>query len=243
MKIAQVRPEARPLHRPHQAYLDKFAAQVIKSCGWQSISPECLATLTELISDLIFRIGKSASKFCQHGGRSHPSFHDVQCSIAELGLDMTSIQLTRMLPRICNLAIQPPDKLPTIVKIAAPLPQPPYIPDHLHSHPFPQPHTYIRTPTYSMPVSSYTSLREARARQRNDVLNSISKQVVSSGASSQLIPGREDSTWASPCVIEPVEYLITHPEDMRVKKKKRKTLSNNIYLQPPKCSWAGLFAS
>ena len=223
-------------------YLDKFVAQIIKSFGWQAVAPECLAILTDLAKDMILKIGRQASTFAHHAGRATPSFYDVQCSICECGIDVKNIHLTRTLPRVPSVVTKLPEKPPTILKITKPLPQPAYIPDHLN-HEFPQPHTYIKTPTYSMPVSSYSSLREARARQRNEVLNSLSKQVVNSCTSIQLIPGRDDCAWANPETIDSLDYLITHQDDLKIKKKKRRIQSNNIYLQPPKCSWAGLFSS
>ena len=223
-------------------YLDKFVAQIIRSFGWQAVAPECLSLLTDLAKDLILKIGTKASVFAHHAGRATPSFYDVQCSISECGIDVRNIHLTRTLPRVPSVVNKPPEKPPTILKITKPLPQPSYIPDHLN-HDFPQPHTYIKTPTYSMPVSSYSSLREARARQRNEVLNSLSRQVVNSCTSIQLIPGLEDCAWATPGTIDSLDYLITHQDDFKMKKKKRRVQSNNIYLQPPKCSWAGLFTS
>lgn len=223
-------------------YLDKLVAQIVKSFGWQSVDPECLSLLTDLAKDIILKIGAKASVFAHHAGRATPSFYDVQCSICECGIDVRNIHLTRTLPRLPNVVTKPLDKPPTILKITKPLPQPSYIPEHLH-HEFPQPHTYIKTPTYSMPVSSYSSLREARARQRNEVLNSLSRQVANSCTSIQLIPGRDDCAWANPSTIDSLDYLITHQDDMKIRKKKRRIQSNNVYLQPPKCSWAGLFSS
>ena len=223
-------------------YLDKFVAQVVRSYGWQAISPECLSLLTDLVKDVMINIGLKSSVFAHHAGRATPSFYDVQCSISECGIDLKNIHLTRTLPRVPNVATKPPDKPPTILKLMKPLQQPPYIPVHLN-HEFPQPHTYIKTPTYSMPVSSYSSLREARARQKNEVMNSLSRQVVNSCTSVQLIPGRDDCAWANPETIDSLDYLITHQDDLKMKKKKRRVQSNNVYLQPPKCSWAGIFSS
>lgn len=223
-------------------YLDKFVAQIIRSLGWQSVTPECLSLLTDLLKDLITNVGIKATTFAHHAGRATASFYDVQCSLSECGIDVKNIHLTRTLPRVPTIVSKPAEKPPTILKITNPLAQPSYVPSHLNL-PFPQPHTYIKTPTYSMPVSSYTNLREARARQRNEVLNSLSRQVVNSCTSIQLIPGRDDCAWANPTTIDSIDYLITHHNDMKIKKKKRRTQSNNTYLQPPKCSWAGLFSS
>ena len=226
----------------HDVYLDKFVAQVMKSCDWQAVSPECLSVLTEIASNLMNEIAKKSILFVHHAGRTSPSFSDVYSGIRECGIDMKNIHLSKALPKLVNIIIQPTEKPPTVVKITTPLPQPPYIPTHMNL-PFPQPHTYIKTPTYNLPVSSYSSLREARARQRNEVLNSLSKQLVLSSTSIQLIPGRDDCAWASPELVDPLDYLITHHDDRRVKRKKRKTVSSNVYMQAPKCTWAGLFTS
>lgn len=223
-------------------YLDKFVAQIMKSCDWQAVSPICLSILTELASNLINDIATKATVLTNHAGRTSPSFYDVYSSIGECGIDLKNIHLTKTLPKQPGIAVQPPEKPPTVVKITTPLTQPSYIPEHLNL-PFPQPHTYIKTPTYNLPVSSYSLLREARARQRNEVLNSLSRQVVLSSTSIQLIPGRDDCTWASPEVVDPLDYLITHQDDLRMKRKKRKIVSNNVYMQGPKCTWAGLFTS
>ena len=234
------KPKADMAHNPHLPYLDKFVAQVIKSCGWQAASPQCISTLTELVHGLIYKIGSNSMIYAHHAGRTTASFYDVQSSISDAGINLSNIYQLRMLPKVSNLITQPPEKPPTVLKIAAPLAQPSYVPDYMNL-PFPQPHTYIKTPTYSMPVSSYSNLRESRARQKNEVLNSLSKQLVGSGSSIQLIPGRDDCAWANPETIDYLDYLIVHDDDLKIKKKKRKTATNNIYLQPPKCSWAGLF--
>eukprot|EP00116_Pleurobrachia_bachei_P008696 sb/3468958/ len=226
----------------YQVYLDKFVAQIAKSNGWQSISPDALSTMTELLQDFIRKIGLCAVKSSEHAGRALPSFYDMNWAINECGINPDGIPSIRSqtLPRIPHPQFQPMDKPPVNVRFTNPLPQPPYVPEHLTLQ-FPQPHTYIKTPTYNLPVSGYTNLRNARAQQKAEVLNSLSRQLLHSGAV-QLIPGREDCAWAMPGTVDTAEYLMIHPSDSKVKKRKKK-VSNNVYMQPPRSSWAGLFAA
>uniref|UniRef100_UPI00358E4B54 transcription initiation factor TFIID subunit 8 isoform X3 n=1 Tax=Myxine glutinosa TaxID=7769 RepID=UPI00358E4B54 len=57
--------------------------------------------------------------------------------------------------------------------------RPQYIPAHYPE--FPDPHTYIRTPTYREPLTEYQVLRERSAAQRRDVERALTRFVAKTG--------------------------------------------------------------
>jgi len=231
-------------HSDHAVYIDRVVAQVCRAVGWQSISPEALSNLTHLTQDFISNIGNLAISNARYANRGSASFYDVHTALIESGVNMTTIRELIIPRRLTSLSYLPPDKPPICLKISHPRPRPSYVPEYLL--PFPQPHTYIRTPTYKMPVCQYTELRDARAKQKVDVLTSLSKHLTNTRTSFQLIPGREDCTWVEPGVVNYKDWLILSEDDMKgVKKKKSERVSAraNPYLIPPKSSWDGLFLS
>ena len=227
-------------HARFLAYFDRAVAQVCGSVGWHDISKDALSTLSLLMLNIIINIGKQSVQLCNHSCRTMPSLYDLQAALVECGINPSKIKEVKPLMKLPNPVTLPTDKPPTLVKISSPLAQPSYIPEYLNLS-FPQPHTYIRTPVYNLPVTSYTKLREARAKQRNDVLTSLSKQMIMVGPSTPLIPGRDDCIWVNPDIIPRQQLLVVHTDDLKAKKRKKKINYNNPYLQPPKCSWLGLF--
>ncbi|NWT34715.1 TAF8 factor, partial [Cardinalis cardinalis] len=63
-------------------------------------------------------------------------------------------------------------------------PHPPHIPGHFPE--FPDPHTYIKTPTYREPVSDYQVLREKAASQRRDVERALTRFMAKTGETQSL---------------------------------------------------------
>lgn len=52
-------------------------------------------------------------------------------------------------------------------------PHPNHIPGHLPD--LPDPHAYIRTPTYKQPVTEYEAIREKAANQKRDIEKALTK--------------------------------------------------------------------
>ncbi|XP_067166728.1 transcription initiation factor TFIID subunit 8 isoform X4 [Apteryx mantelli] len=63
-------------------------------------------------------------------------------------------------------------------------PHPSHIPGHFPE--FPDPHTYIKTPTYREPVSDYQVLREKAASQRRDVERALTRFMAKTGETQSL---------------------------------------------------------
>ncbi|CAG03850.1 unnamed protein product, partial [Tetraodon nigroviridis] len=61
---------------------------------------------------------------------------------------------------------------------------PSYIPSHFPE--FPDPHTYIKTPTFREPVSDYQVLREKAASQRRDVERALTRFMAKTGETQSL---------------------------------------------------------
>uniref|UniRef100_A0A803SXR7 Transcription initiation factor TFIID subunit 8 n=1 Tax=Anolis carolinensis TaxID=28377 RepID=A0A803SXR7_ANOCA len=63
-------------------------------------------------------------------------------------------------------------------------PHPSHIPGHFPE--FPDPHTYIKTPTYREPVLDYQILREKAASQRRDVERALTRFMAKTGETQSL---------------------------------------------------------
>ncbi|XP_024239861.1 transcription initiation factor TFIID subunit 8 isoform X3 [Oncorhynchus tshawytscha] len=74
-------------------------------------------------------------------------------------------------------------------------------PSHIPSHfpEFPDPHTYIKTPTFREPVSDYQVVREKAASQRRDVERALTRFMAKTGETQSLF---KDDVTAFPLIAE-----------------------------------------
>ncbi|CAM9158081.1 unnamed protein product, partial [Lampetra fluviatilis] len=131
---------------------------LLREAGFDSTSRSAVETLTEMMQSYISEVGRSARAFCEHTARTQPTLPDVIVCLCEMGFDVESLPAyarhshSSLPPR--HHAPAPARVLPTGVRRS----RPPHIP--LHYPELPDPHTYIRTPTYREPVSAYQALRD-----------------------------------------------------------------------------------
>ncbi|MGH0178079.1 UNVERIFIED_CONTAM: hypothetical protein FKN15_076875, partial [Acipenser sinensis] len=86
---------------------------------------------------------------------------------------------------------------------------PSHIPSHLPE--FPDPHTYIKTPTFREPISDYQVVREKAASQRRDVERALTRFMAKTGETQSLF--KDDITTfpliaSQPCTIPYLNALL-----------------------------------
>lgn len=115
----------------------------------------------------------------EHNGRCEPTPEDVYLALIEMGLNMDTLieyGKRRNCIRIPNPGREPPQKKPQLLQTGQVRPLHPYIPDYFP--PFPDPHTYIRTPTHKQPISEYEAIRDKAASQKRDLERALTKFVA-----------------------------------------------------------------
>lgn len=144
--------------------------------GFSSADKLSLETLLQMIQSLIFEIGRSSRAFCELSGRTEPLVGDIVVAIIEMGINVDSIASYGMRtnrPVIPSPQIMSKQSIPRILQAGEKKSLSPYIPDYLP--PFPDPHSYIRTPTHKQPVTEYEAIREKSATQKRDVERALTR--------------------------------------------------------------------
>ena len=145
-------------------------------CGFASADKPSLDTLLQMLQGLIYEIGRSSRAFSELSGRTEPLVGDVVVALIEMGLNCDSIASYAM--RSNRVIIPSPQMMakqstPRILQAGEKKQPSSYIPDYLP--PFPDPHSYIRTPTYKQPVTEYEAIREKSATQKRDVERALTR--------------------------------------------------------------------
>nr|XP_056701000.1 transcription initiation factor TFIID subunit 8 isoform X3 [Euleptes europaea] len=143
--------------------------------------------MTEMIQSYISEIGRSAKSFCEHTARTQPTLSDIVVTLVEMGFNVENLpayakRSQRMVitaPPVTNQPVTPKALIAGQNK-----PHPPHIPCHFPE--FPDPHTYIKTPTYREPVQDYQILREKAASQRRDVERALTRFMAKTGETQSL---------------------------------------------------------
>jgi len=135
--------------------------------------------LTVMLQTLITEAARGSQMLAEHNGRCEVIPNDVILSLIELGLNVESVSdygKRRNLIRIPTPAKEQPQKQPTILSAGQMRPLHSYIPDHYP--PFPDPHSYIRTPTHRQPISEYEAIRDKAACQKRDLERALTRFVA-----------------------------------------------------------------
>ncbi|XP_055619012.1 transcription initiation factor TFIID subunit 8-like [Toxorhynchites rutilus septentrionalis] len=137
---------------------------------------ECLETLTEMMQSFIVELGQSARNYCELAGRTQPVIGDVVIALINMGISVRGLESfakregRQILPQPQLAQAQ---KQPSILQAGQKNSHPTHIPNHLPS--LPDPHAYIRTPTYKQPVTEYEAIREKAASQKRDIEKALTK--------------------------------------------------------------------
>ncbi|XP_075469776.1 transcription initiation factor TFIID subunit 8 isoform X2 [Ascaphus truei] len=143
--------------------------------------------MTEMLQSYLSEIGRSAKSYCEHTARTQPTLSDIVVTLIEMGFNIDSLpayakRSQRMVitaPPVTNHSVTPKALSAGLNK-----PHPHHIPSHLPE--FPDPHTYIKTPTSREPVGDYQVLREKAASQRRDVERALTRFMAKTGETQSL---------------------------------------------------------
>ncbi|KAF4078685.1 hypothetical protein AMELA_G00201850 [Ameiurus melas] len=146
--------------------LQVVVSSLLTECGFESAEKAAVETLTEMMQSYITEVGRCAKASCEHTARSSPTLSDVVITLVEIA-------------PVTNSPV-----IPKALIAGQKRTHPAYIPSHFPE--FPDPHTYIKTPTFREPVSDYQVLREKAASQRRDVERALTRFMAKTGETQSL---------------------------------------------------------
>lgn len=150
---------------------------ICHEAGFTIAEASAVEILTVMLRSLILEASRASRLFAEHNGRSEVTPGDVFNALIDLGLNVESIaeygRTRRNLIRIPTPPREQPQKQASILQTGQTKPHHAYIPDHLP--PFPDPHSYIRTPTHKQPISEYEAIRDKAASQKRDLERALTR--------------------------------------------------------------------
>lgn len=188
--------------------LQVVVSALLTECGFDSAEKAAVETLTEMMQSYITEIGRCAKANCEHTARSVPTLSDAVVTLIEMGFNVDTLPLYAKRSQRMVITAPPvtnPPLTPKALSAGQKRTHPSHIPGHFPD--FPDPHTYIKTPTFREPVSEYQVVREKAATQRRDVERALTRFMAKTGETQSLF--KDDITAfpliaAQPC---PVPYL------------------------------------
>ncbi|EDO45029.1 predicted protein [Nematostella vectensis] len=144
--------------------------------GFASTSRMAMETMTEMLQSYLSELARSAKTYCELSSRVRPTLGDVRMALIDMGADLDSIPVYAK--RTHRLHVNNPLKsrvppAPKALETGPKEPCPPYIPPHLPS--FPDPHSYVKTPTTRQASEEYKAVRERYASQRKDIEQGLAR--------------------------------------------------------------------
>ena len=159
---------------------------IMHEAGFQTAERSALETLVEMLQALLCEMGRAGRAAAELAGRTEVVAPDLVLALVEMGIDVSSIPAYAManpnkltIPAPHQAARQP---TPKILPAGEKKSHFSYIPDHMPA--FPDPHSYIRTPTYKQPVTEYEAIREKSASQKRDVERALTRFMAKTSESS-----------------------------------------------------------
>lgn len=174
-------------HLARRRTLQVVVSALLTECGFESAEKAAVETLTEMMQSFITEVGRSAKAYCEHTARSIPTLSDTVVTLIEMGFNAESLPVYAKRSQRMVITAPPVTNAPVTPKALTAghkRSHPAYIPSHLPE--FPDPHTYIKTPTFREPVSEYQVLREKAASQRRDVERALTRFMAKTGETQSL---------------------------------------------------------
>uniref|UniRef100_A0A8C7ME41 Transcription initiation factor TFIID subunit 8 n=1 Tax=Oncorhynchus kisutch TaxID=8019 RepID=A0A8C7ME41_ONCKI len=180
--------------------LQVVVSSLLTECGFESAEKATVESLTEMIQSYISEVGRCAKAYCEHTARITPTLSDAVVTLNEMGFNVDTLPGYAKRSQRMVITAPPVTNAPVIPKalIAG---QKRTHPSHIPSHfpEFPDPHTYIKTPTFREPVSDYQVVRERAASQRRDVERALTRFMAKTGETQSLF---KDDVTAFPLIAE-----------------------------------------
>ncbi|XP_026092336.1 transcription initiation factor TFIID subunit 8-like [Carassius auratus] len=167
--------------------LQVVVSSLLTECGFESAEKAVVETLTEMMQSYITEVGRCAKATCEHTARSTPTLSDVVVTLVEMGFNVDTLPVYAKRSQRMVITAPPVTNAPVIPKALVAgqkRTHPTYIPGHFPE--FPDPHTYIKTPTFREPVSDYQVVREKAASQRRDVERALTASWPRTGETQSL---------------------------------------------------------
>ncbi|KAI4883593.1 hypothetical protein NFI96_020709 [Prochilodus magdalenae] len=167
--------------------LQVVVSSLLTECGFESAEKAAVETLTEMMQSYITEVGRCAKANCEHTARSTPTLSDVVITLVEMGFNVDTLPVYAKRSQRMVITAPPVTNAPVIPKslvAGQKRTHPAYIPSHFPE--FPDPHTYIKTPTFREPVSDYQVVREKAASQRRDVERALTRFMAKTGETQSL---------------------------------------------------------
>nr|XP_033773176.1 transcription initiation factor TFIID subunit 8 isoform X1 [Geotrypetes seraphini] len=167
--------------------LQVVVSSLLTEAGFESAEKAAVETLTEMLQSYLSEIGRSSKSYCEHTARTQPTLSDIVVTLVEMGFNVETLpsyakRSQRMVITAPPVTNQP--MTPKALSAGQSKQHPAHIPSHFPE--FPDPHTYIKTPTYREPVSDYQTLREKVASQRRDVERALTRFMAKTGETQSL---------------------------------------------------------
>ncbi|KAM6924502.1 transcription initiation factor TFIID subunit 8 [Xenentodon cancila] len=174
-------------HLARRRTLQVVVSALLTECGFDSAEKAAVETLTEMMQSYITEIGRCAKSYCEHTARSIPTLSDTVVTLIEMGFSVDTLPVYAKRSQRMVITAPPVTNAPVTPKSLSAgqkRTHPPHIPSHFPE--FPDPHTYIKTPTFREPVSEYQVVREKAATQRRDVERALTRFMAKTGETQSL---------------------------------------------------------
>uniref|UniRef100_I3KI86 Transcription initiation factor TFIID subunit 8 n=2 Tax=Oreochromis TaxID=8139 RepID=I3KI86_ORENI len=167
--------------------LQVVVSALLTESGFESAEKAAVETLTEMLQSYITEIGRCAKAYCEHTARSVPTLSDTVVTLIEMGFNVDTLPIYAKRSQRMVITAPPVTNAPVTPKALSAgqkRTHPAHIPSHFPE--FPDPHTYIKTPTFREPVSDYQVVREKAATQRRDVERALTRFIAKTGETQSL---------------------------------------------------------
>ncbi|XP_034503707.1 transcription initiation factor TFIID subunit 8 isoform X3 [Ailuropoda melanoleuca] len=214
-------------HLARRRTLQVVVSSLLTEAGFESAEKASVETLTEMLQSYISEIGRSAKSYCEHTARTQPTLSDIVVTLVEMGFNVDTLPAYAKRSQRMVITAPPVTNQPVTPKALTAgqnRPHPPHIPSHFPE--FPDPHTYIKTPTYREPVSDYQVLREKAASQRRDVERALTRFMAKTGETQSLF---KDDVSTFPSLL-PSELEMQQMEETDSSEQDEQTDTENLPL-------------
>ncbi|XP_011404894.2 PREDICTED: transcription initiation factor TFIID subunit 8-like [Amphimedon queenslandica] len=146
--------------------MESAVAAMCVEAGYVSANREAIEVLAQVLQSYIKEIGHTSNVYCEVAQRSVPTVSDIHLAFIELGARFMNLEeyaqrpQRRHIPRQLRSYPNLPGK---VLQVGSHKKHPPHISANFPS--YPDNHTFLKTPTYSVPDSDYCILKEKMATQ------------------------------------------------------------------------------
>lgn len=202
------------LGNPRRKILQMAVSTILLEAGFDAVEKDVLESLTEMLQSskfysrifisfnissklfyfiVVTELGHSSRCFYELSGRIEPVVGDIVVSLINMGIKLDGIESygkrekRHMIPTPQQATQTKPL---SILQAGQKQPHPSHIPNHLPE--LPDPHAYIRTPTYKQPITEYEAIREKAANQKRDIEKALTKFLAKTGDTHSLFEAEDN---------------------------------------------------